>query len=392
MAESKPHILLIGGDGGYSGVPTYIAHVLRGLEGIARLSVMSDKNTGGYDRVAQYGAKHIEVEGLKTNISPMRWWRAMRGIAREIETQQPQIVWAHARMAVLLLRLVAIVYRLRGKDIPTMAITYHGLPFEPGHRQPFAALSGLVEQLFLRLCPPHHLFFLSAGAKERFQARMGPRVMARHTAHVIMNCSDLGATVKKAADLPGPRTIVMTGRAGYQKNYGAAARLLAHLPADYRFVICGGGTDTPRFIADFTRAAGLGALGQRVRFVGPVADVAPILAEADVFLLTSRYEGMPIAALEAFEAGLPLALANIPGVVEILETHPMASALNLSDPIEAAGRIERLTESYLEDPENHSAQIRAAWASVFSFEAWQAVLCANVAEMVEASKTRATDG
>lgn len=372
-------------------MPTYIAHVLRGLKGTAQLTVMSDKNTGGYDRVATYGARHVEVSGLRTNVSPLRWWRAMRGMAQEIDTHKPDIVWAHARMGVLLLRLLAIGRRFRGLDMPTMAVTYHGLPFEPGHRQPFAAISGVVERLFLGFCPAHNVFFLSAGAKERFVRRMGARAMTRHTAHVIMNCSDLGAVAVKTGDVQAMRTIVMTGRAGYQKNYAAAARLLPHLPANYQMVICGGGTNTARFKADFTKAAGLGPLDGRVRFVGPVSDVTPILTGADLFLLTSRYEGMPIAALEAFEAGLPLALADIHGVREILETHPMASALNLSDPIEAANRIERLTESYLADADAHSAQIHAAWASVFSFEAWQDALRTSVQQMLKASKFRSTD-
>src|SRR5262249_24533295 len=52
-------------------------------------------------------------------------------------------------------------------------------------------------------------------------------------------------------------------------------------------------------------------LGEHVRFLGVRGDVPRLLRGAmDVFLLPSRYEGLPLAGIEAQAAGLPCILSN----------------------------------------------------------------------------------
>ncbi|MBL4919336.1 glycosyltransferase family 4 protein [Szabonella alba] len=383
MGASRPHILLIGGDGGLSGVPTYLAQLMRALAGQARFTVLSDRNAGGYDFVTALGGAHVEQPGLRSTLSPLRALRALRGLARHMaplrrgDPAPPDLVWAHARMAVLLMRLVAVWRHRRGQSLPPLAITFHGLPFGPGHRPLPAAIARHLETAFLRLMPPHHLLFLSQEAAEHFAAatdRGGH--LARHRVHVIGNCSDLGPLPRTAA-ASGPPLVVMTGRSGYQKDHATAARILAHLPADYRLWLCGGGTDRPAFRRRFARIAGLTPAektedtAQRLRFLGPLRDIRPLLQAADLFLMTSRYEGMPIAALETFEAGLPLASTDIPGMAEIVAAHPMAVTFPADDPHEAAARIVALTERARQEGPAASERIRAAWAGRFSFPVWQ---------------------
>jgi glycosyltransferase involved in cell wall biosynthesis len=55
-----------------------------------------------------------------------------------------------------------------------------------------------------------------------------------------------------------------------------------------------------------------------VRFAGPVADPAPFYAEADVFVLPSRWEGLSNAVLEASAAGLPVIATAVGGNPAIL--------------------------------------------------------------------------
>lgn len=369
---ARPHILLIGGDGGLSGVPTYLAQLMRAMGDGARFTVLSDRNRGGYDFVTTLGGRHVELGGLQTSLSPRRAMRALRGLAAEIDRAAPDLVWAHARMAVLLLRVLAVWRRLRGRPMPPLAITFHGLPFGPGHRPLTGGLARMIEAGFLRAMPRHHLIFLSDQAEAGFARAMGQGALARHPRHVLENCSDL-------APLPwqphaGPPLVVMTGRAGYQKDHLTAARILAHLPADWRLAICGGGTERPDFRQRILRAAGPGAEA-RLRFLGPMRDIRPLLQEADLFLITSRYEGMPIAALEAFEAGLPLASTRIPGMAEILATHPMAVDFPPgADPGAVAGRIVALVATARAEGPGAPARIRAAWAGRFGFDHWRGAL------------------
>ncbi len=393
MAGSDRHILLVGGDGGYSGVPTYLALLTGALAGLARFTVLSDRNSGGYDFVARGGNAHLEVPGLRTSPDPLRALRALRQLARIIDSQKPDLIWAHARMGVQLVRLLAVWRRLRGRPMPPVAVTFHGLPFGAGHRPLSAPLAWLAEAAFLRLMPPHHLVFLSAAAERDFAAGPGRGgAMARHRTHVLHNCSRLDP-LPAAAPGPAP-VIVMTGRSGYQKNHRAAARILAHLPQDYRLVLCGAGTDRPAFRRRLARDAGLDetALQRRVAFLGPTADIRPLLQGADLFLLTSRYEGMPIAALEAFEAGLPLAVTDIPGMAEIVAAHPMASLLPAGQPALAAARITGLATAYRHDPAGCNDRIRAAWRRRFSFPAWREEMVALAARLAAPPEDGMEDG
>jgi len=55
------------------------------------------------------------------------------------------------------------------------------------------------------------------------------------------------------------------------------------------------------------------------RFLGPISDVAEHLAAADIFLLTSRWEALPISIVEAFRAGLPVIATDCGGVSELVD-------------------------------------------------------------------------
>lgn len=365
--STRPGLILIGGDGGYSGVPTYIRQTIRALGDLAQITVISDRNLGGYDFLADTQADHIELPGLRSTLRPVSTRRTMTALREILHDHPDSVVWAHARMAVFLSRLIA----LRHPDIlPRLAVTYHGLPFDPGHRRGHAAAARLVEAQLLRRGAPQDLVFLSEAARQRTRRALPHNLLSRHRPHVLPNCSDLGA-VPAALPAPpgiGPR-VIMTGRDSYQKNVAAAARIFDRLPSNARLTLCGTGTDTAAFRARIASSLSTDALN-RIRFVGPVADVRPYLAQSDVFLLTSRYEGMPIGALEAFEAGLPVALSDIPGTAEILTLHPLSGRLDPGDPDDAADVIAMLARKYRSDMGGHRARIHAVWASMFNPDLW----------------------
>jgi len=113
----------------------------------------------------------------------------------------------------------------------------------------------------------------------------------------------------------GALTFVTVGRLDAVKNQELMLRAFARVATSQphaRLVLVGDGPERPALEA---LAAQLG-LGERVRFDGFRNDVAQVLAEADVFLLSSRYEGISIALLEAMRAGLPAVATQVGGVAE----------------------------------------------------------------------------
>lgn len=58
-------------------------------------------------------------------------------------------------------------------------------------------------------------------------------------------------------------------------------------------------------------------IADRIRFIGAVDDVRPILNAADLYVMPSLFEGFSIATLEALGMGLPALLTDVPGLADI---------------------------------------------------------------------------
>jgi glycosyltransferase involved in cell wall biosynthesis len=85
---------------------------------------------------------------------------------------------------------------------------------------------------------------------------------------------------------------------------------------EWSLVLVGDGPDREQ-LADLASRHGL---EDRVRFEGYQPDPSPYLAQASIFVLPSRFEGMPNALLEAMAAGLPVVVTDAsPGPLEVVE-------------------------------------------------------------------------
>ena len=96
---------------------------------------------------------------------------------------------------------------------------------------------------------------------------------------------------------------------GYPELMVAARAVLADAP-EAVFLAAGQGALEAQLRVDHLRLG----LGQRFRFLGQVDDVPALLAASDVFVLPSRFEGTPIAIMEALCVGLPVVATRVGGI------------------------------------------------------------------------------
>jgi glycosyltransferase involved in cell wall biosynthesis len=363
-----PRILLVGGASSPCGLARHLCQLSAVLAPRAEVTLLTEPEEGGLLHLDPR-VRRIESATLASRIAPGPLWRACRDLHRHLRQEAADLTWVHGRLAGLIARLL-LALRLWRPTAPVL-FTYHGLPFDPGQRPLLRRLSLLLEPLLLRACPSLHLVQVSEDLRARFVDALGPGALARHRLHVLENCANLGP-------LPGApprrrRRLLVPARAAWQKNLPLAAELLNHLPPGMILTFCGPGTDSPRFcdqIAARVQAENLG----RIECRGPLTDIRPLLARSDAVLLTSRYEGVPLAALEAREVGLPLILSDFAGARELLKDQPFALRLRLRDLPRDGRQIAVLLDQWAEDPAAARHAIQAEWAPRWSEEIFAATV------------------
>lgn len=129
----------------------------------------------------------------------------------------------------------------------------------------------------------------------------------------------LGRRVARAdlglrADQPVVMTVGrLTKMKGQRYLIDATPHLVSRVPG-VAVVVVGEG---PLRMGLESRAAEMGVNGS-VHFLGHRTDARFLLDAADVFVLPSRHEGMPLAAIEAMEAGLPVVATHVIGSREVV--------------------------------------------------------------------------
>ena len=161
-----------------------------------------------------------------------------------------------------------------------------------------------------------------------------------------------------AADAPVLATV---GRLTAIKNYAllldAAQRVAARFP---NLVVLLAGDGELR--ADLEAQAARLGIAANLRFLGWRRDLPTIYAATDVFALTSRNEGTPVALIEAMAAGVPGVSTDVGGVGDVIASEAMGVRVAVDNVAGFAAAVERL----LGDPAARLAMGAAARAHVLS--------------------------
>jgi glycosyltransferase involved in cell wall biosynthesis len=114
----------------------------------------------------------------------------------------------------------------------------------------------------------------------------------------------------------GPLRLLNVASLDEKKRHADLLDALTRLELDYTLDIAGEGELAQRLRG---RAAYLGL--DSVRFLGSQSQqqIAQRMREADVFVLSSEFENLPVVALEATASGLPIVATNVGGVPEIVD-------------------------------------------------------------------------
>jgi glycosyltransferase involved in cell wall biosynthesis len=121
--------------------------------------------------------------------------------------------------------------------------------------------------------------------------------------------------------MQGAVNCISVGRICEEKNYGLLVRAISLLPQEIRsrlaVKIVGAGSEEltnslEKKILDI-------GVGDVISLAGSRSDVPALLESAQLFLMSSSSEGLPIALIEAVASGLPCAVTDVGGCREVIE-------------------------------------------------------------------------
>ncbi|MBE6817753.1 MAG: glycosyltransferase family 4 protein [Ruminococcaceae bacterium] len=110
--------------------------------------------------------------------------------------------------------------------------------------------------------------------------------------------------------------VLSVGELNENKNQKVILKAVNKLnDVSIHYILCGKG-DQLENLQTLTRELGI---ENNVHFLGYRTDVVDICSQADVYVMPSKREGLPVASLEAMYCGLPLVTSNIRGLSDIME-------------------------------------------------------------------------
>lgn len=312
--------------------------------------------------------KTVYIGNLVRPISPLRDLYAFWQIYRTLRMWRPSIVHTHMAKAGSVGRLAALVYNgtAGSKRRARIVHTYHGHVFDGYFASPSTKVFLAIERWLARRTDV--LVAISAEVKndllQTYRVAREEQVRLIPLGFNLDRLLAIGADDRKKAkaslNIPDDTVVVSTvGRLTAIKQHSLFLEMSAKLAARsdrFLFLIVGDGELRQDLKAQSRR---LGIEG-RIRFLGWRGDLETIYGATDLFVLTSRNEGTPVALIEAMAAGVASVSTDVGGVRDVITGPQQGSLVPFGD----AGALADAVSSLADAPDRREETGRAARASV----------------------------
>lgn len=295
-----------------------------GAERVA-VTVLSALDPDRYERILYlFSGEGVYFDRLDSRVrvvvaKEQSWQARMRELAAFLRTAQPDVLMPF--LSYFITATAARVARSRARVVFNQGTPTTGFLSDPD----FSWRHPVRRQLFAQMT---RFFYRRADAVVVTSKGVGDDLVTtyhvpRQKIRVLHNPVDLEAIAehsKQSIDGTGVSltrpVVVAAGRLAAVKNYplliDAVAELSTRLPVDAW--ILGDGEDR----GDLERLAIDKGLASAVHFLGFHANPWKFMTRAQVFALTSTYEGFGNVLIEAMACGIPVVATRSPGTIEII--------------------------------------------------------------------------
>jgi glycosyltransferase involved in cell wall biosynthesis len=284
--------------------------------------------------------------------TPVRQLLLLLALLRLLLRRRPDVVQTHLTYANVLGALAGRCLR-----VPVVG-TLHNTDVDTAHHRPVLlrleawALRVLASQV-VAVGPA-----VAAGQQARLRGVTPVVVPNAVTAPGPSDHDDRSAVRSQLLERSDQVLILSVGRLTAQKAYHDLLQAFERVTGDHPEAVLAvaGDGELRKELEEQARSSGL---GERVRFLGARDDIARLLSAADMFVSSSRWEGMPLAVLEAMAAGLPV-VATAVGDVPTAVVPGVGLTVSPGRPDEMAMAIEQL----LDEPDLRKSYGEAAAARI----------------------------
>jgi len=239
----------------------------------------------------------------------------MRSLYRAFKSSRPDVVHCHNTTAAVIGALPA---RLAG--VKTIVVTRHGLV-----KPPYQLRSELRFAVASRFCD----WIVGVCESTRSNLLAAPLAARNKIVHVYNGAPP--ANIAAAPRVKSGFTLLHIGRFVAEKDQATMLRAIAiartKIP-DLHLWMVGDGPLGP----DLRTLSDSLGLAEHVTFFGEQTHVSSFLVAADLFVMSSISEGLPISLLEAMSVGLPAVVTDVGGMGEIARLSAGIMLVRPSDP------------------------------------------------------------
>lgn len=287
----------------HGGAQSHILELIDGIRPNHQVALAVGDEGWLTDEVRARGLPVTVVSNLVPSIRPFRDWLAFFQVRKWLAAERPDVLHTHSSKAGFVGRMAA-----RSLGVPSV-FTAHGWAFADGTTAMRKLLAVSGEWFAARMGGD----IVCVSCHDRELARKY-RISSDAKLHTIWN----GIVDVNSRAEPGSSTepvVIMVARFEPPKDFATLLRAMATL-SDFAWRLWLVG-DGPLLAGTQALASGLGLT--RVEFLGTRADVPELLAQSDVFVLASKFEGLPISIVEAMRAGLPVIASSVGGIPELVD-------------------------------------------------------------------------
>ena len=285
-------------------------------------------------------AEQLRADGFPVHLLDRRPgvdWRVTWRLSRFLRRERVDLIHAH-QYTPFFYAAAARLFQRR----PPILFTEHGRPYPDYPRR-----KRIVANRFLLRKRDR---VVGVGEAVR-QALLHNEGLPPERVQVVYNGIDVAAFTPHAAERLAVRrelglaaddfVLMLVARLDPLKDLATAVRtterLAQQLPS-VRLLLVGEGPERG-LVENMVREK---ALGKHIHLLGLRRDVARLLSAADVFLLTSVSEGIPVTVLEAMAAGVPVVSTAVGGLPEIIDDEQNGLLAPARDDAALAERVLRL--------------------------------------------------